>query len=274
VTVPVARTTLLAIDCRQPRLAARALKLSLEQCSFERAKLLTDDAGAAAYLDPRIELVLIPPLRSAAEYSRFVLLGLLPHVDSAFVQIVQWDGYVTRGDAWRREFHDYDYIGARWHFHKDGRDVGNGGFSLRSRKLLAALQGLGMDLSLPEDHLICRAHRGTLEQRHGIRFAPGALADAYAFEGLEPTGAEFGFHRVFNLPYFHDEAALAELLGTIPDPDYFNNGAVTLVFVLMHLRRRVEALRYARRLAGNPALLAKLDPPFRAQLDKMLADLA
>ena len=42
--VHVPRTTLLAIDCRHPRLAARALRLSLDQCRFERAKLLTDDA--------------------------------------------------------------------------------------------------------------------------------------------------------------------------------------------------------------------------------------
>jgi hypothetical protein len=274
VTVSIADTTLVAIDCRHPRLAARALQLSLAQCSFQRAKLLTDDASASAYLDPRVELVLIPPLRSGADYSRFVLFDLLAHIDTAFVQLVQWDGYVSRGAAWRAEFHDYDYIGARWYFHNDGRDVGNGGFSLRSRRLLEALQGLALDLRKPEDHLICREHRGALELNHGIRFAPAALADAYAFEGVLPTGAEFGFHRVFNLPYIHGEAALAELMAALPDADYVNESAVTMVFILTRLKRRAEAQRYARRLTGNPALLSKLDPVYRAKLDKMLPGLA
>ena len=37
-------------------------------------------------------------------------------------------------------FSHCDYIGAQWFWHNDGMRVGNGGFSLRSRKLLTALQ--------------------------------------------------------------------------------------------------------------------------------------
>ena len=82
----------------------------------------------------------IPRVASAREYSRFVIKDLLRDIATDFVQIIQWDGYVINGPAWTNEFLDYDYIGARWWFRKHDRNVGNGGFSLRSRRLLEALQ--------------------------------------------------------------------------------------------------------------------------------------
>jgi hypothetical protein len=38
--------------------------------------------------------------------------------------------------AWDPEFLDWDYIGAKWFWAEAGKRVGNGGFSLRSYKLL------------------------------------------------------------------------------------------------------------------------------------------
>ena len=135
----IARTTLVCIDCQLPRLAVRAMEHTLRQCEYEHARFFTDDAGVARS-DPGIEVVAIPRIDSSAAYSRFVLKDLLHHVATDFVQIIQWDGYVTNAAAWSAEFLAYDYIGARWWFRETGRDVGNGGFSLRSRKLLLALQ--------------------------------------------------------------------------------------------------------------------------------------
>ena len=60
--------------------------------------------------------------------------------------------------------------------------VGNGGFSLRSRRLLLALQDPRIELVEAEDTTICRTFRPLLEREHGIRFGSEALADKFAFE--------------------------------------------------------------------------------------------
>jgi len=141
------------------------------------------------------------------------------------------------------------------------------------RRLLQALQELEIEVDGPEDHFICRSQRGFLEQAYGIRFAPAEVADAYAFEGIQPTLTEFGFHRMFNFPYFHDEAALAEVLDGISDADFCTAYAVSLVDNLIRLGRKKEALRYARRARGNEPLYSKVPQNFRAVLDDLVAAL-
>src|SRR5215475_11579638 len=128
--------TLCCIDTANPLLALRALRLSSTAIRFARVLMLSDRPTAS----PGIEARIIAPLASRAEYSQFVLKSLLSHVDTDHVLLIQWDGYVINPSAWKDEFLACDYIGAKWFWHDDGHRVGNGGFSLRSRKLLAALQ--------------------------------------------------------------------------------------------------------------------------------------
>lgn len=140
----------------------------------------------------------IRPLKSRLDYSEFMLRELADHIGTSHALCVQWDGFVLRGGAWRLEFLDYDYIGAIWPHFKDGHNVGNGGFSLRSKRLLQASKELPFDGSHLEDVVICRLNRERLEA-DGIRFAPESVARRFAFEREAPDGDEFGFHGVFNL---------------------------------------------------------------------------
>jgi len=270
----VPRTTLACVDCQYPRLALRALRLSMAQCEFPAVKFFTDATGIAAQADAGIELVPVARILSAQEYSRFMLKELVRHVATDFVQIVQWDGYVINGAAWTDEFHDYDYIGARWWFREDGWNVGNGGFSLRSRRLLEALQDPEVGIDHPEDNAICLAHRALLQARYGIRIAPAELADRYAFEGTRPTLREFGFHRLFNFPLLYGEAELAEILEAIPDADFCNAVSVSLVRRLAELDRVAEALHYVRRFQRVPERYAQLDAQTRAELEQIVRGLA
>ncbi len=273
--VRVPRTTLACVDCRVPLLGARALELSLRQCTYDAAFLFTDDTSIAGELDPRIALIEIPPTGSLAAYSRFLLKDLHRHVRTDFVQVIQWDGYVTNGAAWTDEFLEYDYIGARWPFRPEGRNVGNGGFSLRSRKLREALQDEEIRHSdgEPEDETACVVHRELLERRYGIRFAPSALADRYAFEMTPRTGNELGFHGLYNLPYFNDEAALAKLLDAVPGGQFASVNGVSVVRRLIGLDRKREALRYAKRVRAEEASFAALAVPFRRVFEGLLLNL-
>jgi hypothetical protein len=265
-------TTLVAIDSQLPRLALRALEMSLRECSYESALLFTDDTTLTPS-DPSIKIVPIPHIGSSAQYSRFVLKDLFHHIETDFVQVVQWDGYVTNADGWSDEFLAFDYIGARWWFAEEGRNVGNGGFSLRSRKLLRALQDSDIEGRHPEDKVICLEYRELLENRHGIRVAPGSIADRYSFEGNPRSGKEFGFHRVFNLPHFNDEAELAAVLDAIPDELFSTPASVTLVEFLLRMGRRREALRYAKRLRAEAERFAAIPKSFRAQLERLMLGL-
>ena len=206
--VPIPDTTLCCVDCSNYALAIRALKLSLSGCEFPRAMFFTDRKFD---IEP-IETVIIDPIQSLQDYSRFVMKQLLPYIDTEYVLLVQWDGYVVNADAWSDQFLLFDYIGARWPHQALNipaeHAVGNGGFSLRSKVLLQALQDTRVPAAHPEDVAICRTHRHYLEQQYGIAFAPHEIADRFSFEHIEATTPTFGFHGQTNITRFVDDAAI------------------------------------------------------------------
>jgi hypothetical protein len=174
-----------------------ALRRCLQQIEFADCRLFTDRPPTD--LDSRIQVVRINRLSSAKDYSHFVLRELAGLVESSHVLLVQWDGFVLDAEQWDSAFLACDYIGAPWPQFGDGHDVGNGGFSLRSRKLLEACSDARFQLKHPEDLAICRLNRMLLEREHGIRFAERSLANRFAFERARPNGRTFGFHGVFNM---------------------------------------------------------------------------
>jgi hypothetical protein len=169
----------------------------MAQASFARVLLLSDKPPPAGS-DPTIEWQQIGPLHSRADYSRFMVRELADYISTPHALCVQWDGFVLNGVAWDPRFLEYDYIGAPWPHFRDGFNVGNGGFSLRSRLLMVSCRHLPVSANVSEDVLICRLHRAELEQA-GIRFAPEAVAARFSFERTKRTGEEFGFHGCFNL---------------------------------------------------------------------------
>lgn len=208
------------------------------QAEFGQVLLLSDKPPPNA--DPAIEWRRIDRLGSRADYSRFMLRGLAQHVGTSHALCVQWDGFVLDGSAWDPHFLDYDYIGAVWpHFH-DGFNVGNGGFSLRSRRLFEACKKIPSDESQVEDVLIGRVYRPQLEQQ-GIRFAPEPVARRFAYERTARTGREFGFHGAFNL---------VRLLSRAESLDLFRR----LDRGMLSQRERLEILRWA--LANGEVRLA------------------
>ena len=103
------------------------------------------------------------------------------------ILIIQHDGYVLEGSRWSDDWLRYDYIGAPW-LERDGMNVGNGGFSLRTTRLHYLLAADKTILALhPEDSAICRIYRDYLEKTYSIRFAPDLEAEKFAYELREPV---------------------------------------------------------------------------------------
>ena len=189
--------TLCAVTSVNVRATVDALEASLEQIDFAECLLLTDAEVAGA--DPRIRIVPIEHLASGTAYSHFLLSKLADHVSSDHCLVIQWDGFVLDARRWDPRFLSYDYIGAPWPQFDDGNNVGNGGFSLRSRKLLEAFRDPRFQPGHPEDVAICRTNKALLEEEHGIRFADPRTAASFSYERTEPAEPTLGFHGIFNM---------------------------------------------------------------------------
>jgi len=236
-----------------------SLRRSMAGIDFARVLLFTRDWVPARPL-PGVEVVEIDLLRSGADYSHFVLRRLPEHIRTSHVLVTQWDGFVVEPQAWTDEFLAHDYVGAVWPEQPASCAVGNGGFSLRSRRFLAA----GLDPCItdehPEDQVMCRTWRDHLERAHGVRFAPPALARRFAFENEAPQGPTFGFHGPCNLPRFMDEPALAALLDELPDDFFRSRDARRLARAMLRRNMPDTVMQLQRRrLAAGRA-----DWPMRA----------
>jgi len=175
----------------------RALDRCMRAAYFGEVLLFTDARGLA--VPPGVRIVEIERLASSQAYSTFMLRELPKWVKLDYCLVAQWDGFILDLASWDPAFFEFDYIGAPWPQFDDGRDVGNGGFSLRSQRLLKACNGIVIGPREPEDVAICRSNRSRLEEEHGIRFADAAMASRFAFERDRRVERSFGFHGVFNL---------------------------------------------------------------------------
>jgi hypothetical protein len=195
--LPLPQVTLCAVTSVNVTATIRALEACLTQIKFANCLLMTD-----THVQPEnseIRVVSIDRLASSAEYSDFMLRRLINHVTTSHCLTIQWDGHVINAQHWVPEFLEYDYIGASWPQFSDGHDVGNGGFSLRSRNLLQACQKAEFRPGHPEDISIGRTNRLWLES-HGILFAPRDVANLFAAERASDPRATFGYHGVWNMP--------------------------------------------------------------------------
>ncbi len=191
------QVTLCAVTSVNVQATVRALETCLAQIEFAACRLFTDADIRPEH--PGIMVVPIARIGSATAYSDFLLTEMVDHVETSHCLVIQWDGHVIDAGRWLPEFLDYDYIGASWPQFDDGHDVGNGGFSLRSRQLMTLCRDPGFRGFHPEDIAIGRANRDWLERR-GMRFAPKVIADSFAAERAGDPGRTFGYHGAWNMP--------------------------------------------------------------------------
>ncbi|VWD13626.1 hypothetical protein BLA39750_03401 [Burkholderia lata] len=222
--------TALCVDTIHHGSALAACRV-MAQLGFAEVVLVTDDAidrhPDAASLPPGVRIECIAPLTGIGAYSRFLLDTMIEHVRTPHVLVFQWDGFVLDATRWWPGYLEYDYIGAPWpsSFGRTGRVVGNGGFSLRSMKLLRALREIRPDSGdRPEDHVICIDLAERLENEFGIRFAPVEVAKYFSIEHYSlPNFSDsphwsrvgtFGFHGFFNFHLALSDSALLDLVDT------------------------------------------------------------
>lgn len=203
--------TIVSINCVDPYEGAKALLYSCKNICFKEAILFTDTNVQIG----GIRTIKIDNLKSVDEYNDFVL-RLSEYINSDYVLLIQDDGYVINSNMWSNEFLKYDYIGALWpkeqswierqqtkkYMVGDWNRVGNGGFSLRSKKFMELSAHFKSCEGVGEDVFLCLKNYGYMKQ-HGINFAPIELAKKFSYENNIDNWQErveldvnkhFGFH--------------------------------------------------------------------------------
>ncbi len=190
--------TLVCIDCVDVKRALRAIDESLKQCSFERIVFLSSIENDSPYW------IQCEKIESLKEYSAFCVHRLHKYIDTSHCLIIQHDGWIVNGDAWQDSWLEYDYIGGNTFWTGAGPDGkgGNGGFSLRSKRLLEA-GGSSVNAIFgchPEDIYLSSSIHGRkvskLEKFEGMgfKYATRLVQKDFCNERT-PHTKEFGHHK-------------------------------------------------------------------------------
>jgi len=208
----LSNVTLLCVETREPELAHWAIDRCLSDTQFAKVVLITNlERVQTKRAD--IDYVQSPSIKTTRDYSELLLSGISQYVESSHVLVIQWDSFVVHPQLWIDEFLQYDYIGPVWPHHPEA-PVGNGGFSLRSKKLLNAIKLPGFIKKHPEDYCICADNKDFLEQKN-IQIAPVNIAEQFAVERTS-WHAAFGFHGFFNFGRVLDDAELRVFINILP----------------------------------------------------------
>ena len=228
--ISLSNVTLLAATSIDVDQTQTALKISSKNIKFGAVKLLSSLSPSKKY--PDVEYVPIPHMNFLG-YSRLIIEDLQKYFDTSYCLIVQSDSFVVNSDLWKDEFLKYDYIGAPWSnqvqvnpdlvLNMEKNTVGNGGFSLRSRKLVNATAKINFNsLKFPvksEDVVICHyLYKDMVEK--GISFAPPKLAAQFSIEHEKTNNfygydinSVFGFHGKHLKDYFLKKYILRSSIG-------------------------------------------------------------
>jgi hypothetical protein len=214
--------TLICVAGVKPFGAIRALLISMFKVRFPFVILVTPKKNWFRWLiifGIMVEAPYESNLDSMDEYNRYIVFKLYRHITTSHCLLIQADGYIQSPKSWKEEFLKYDYVGAPWPiaiesyitpFDEQVR-VGNGGFSLRSSKLLQVPLNHPVNFDVnqgdfykhfgkkytSEDGVIC-VHNRHIYVDAGCKFAPLEIAAQFSretkIEGITPSRT-FGFHR-------------------------------------------------------------------------------
>ena len=235
--IKIPNVTLAAVTCIKHWATIKALMYSSRVIDFDCIKLITNvdrDYFNELPLPNEIEIINIGrDIKSKDEYSEFMLYEFKNYIETDHVLNVQYDGFVINPQVWNPDWLQYDYIGAPFPpFYRNRENideivrVGNGGFSLRSKKFISTFSDLNLPImrdgltGIAEDHQQCCMYHSTFVNA-GIKYAPVEVAVNFSHENFTLTEevkkeiTPFGFHTCrgyqgepdfqnFYYPYFNE----------------------------------------------------------------------
>ena len=183
---------LVTVNTVNPLVALKAMDYTCKKLEFNNSYIFTNQNIKTN----DHQTISINKFRTIDEYNNFVLDFNNFKFKSEYILIIQADGFVINPSKWTDNFYNYDYVGAPWPKNdkisnvKFGKEellakkknrVGNGGFSLRSKKFLKYSSQFNNCKGYPED-LFLTAIQYEEACRNKIYFPPPEEAYKFSIE--------------------------------------------------------------------------------------------
>ncbi len=188
--IDLSNISLICIEPLNPDLGHKVLKYSSREIAFGETILVSNqkpiDFDGNFFWCPEI---------TWAQYNDFVLQAV-QYTTKDFALFIQTDGFVLNPSLFQLDWLEYDYLGAPWpdqsgwlslqtprlqSCFKQKTRVGNGGFSLRSRKFMELSSRFESTQGLGEDNFLCvEKYQYMIDA--GIKFAPPEVAVKFSVE--------------------------------------------------------------------------------------------
>ena len=187
---------LVTINCNMVEEGVKALEYSTKYIEFNNVFLLSDQT-----ISGNFDLISIKKIRDVEDYNNEIL-NLSKHIKSEYVLIIQHDGHVINHKKWDDLFLKFDYIGAPWpnsnkwnerwkYYPKEMEEkilknlnlnrIGNGGFSLRSKKFLDYSRSYKEVDGAPED-IFLNILNFDKAFEYGIKYPDVKTAISFSYE--------------------------------------------------------------------------------------------
>lgn len=215
--------SLVMVETRLHELARLTLKEAVSKVRFASVHVYTDDL--CKFDISGIQYFTVPDWQTKRECLDFCSFDSFQNVKTSHVLFMEWDSGVVDERAWRDEFLQYDFIGSPWNYTEN--NVGNGGFSLRSKRMMDYLSANRSEFPTYTDDLLCRVYRPKLELA-GFEWAPDGIAHDFSFEWVRPSHRHrhFGYHGMFNWPLALSPEDLKVRFKAAAQSEYIRNSAM------------------------------------------------
>ena len=197
--------TICVVDCKNYDNAAKSIAYCSSKCGivFNKA-IYFSDIKHYKLKEYNVDYIKINKISSGNEYTNFMIKEFPKYIKTKFVLIVQHDSLIYKPEKWTDDFLKYDYIGATWpHSPKNGNQVGNGGFCLRSKAFMDKASEIIGDSYC--DHaedvfLCCTIYNQMLNL--GFKYADIDTACKFSVEQewSKTNDHSFGFHLAASYP--------------------------------------------------------------------------
>lgn len=246
--------TLLFVETRAHKITKRVIDDAMSKINFGDVLIYTDNRDlipveGARYLD-------VPDFPNKKEAGQFYYQTAASRIDTDFALMLEWDAGVKDVSMWSPEFLNYDYIGAPWLVcarEENTLDVGNGGFTLMSKKLATFLASAPRIFPVVTDWDLCRKQRAGLE-KEGFRWAPRDVATRFSWELTPMPEKVFGFHATFTWPWMLDRQEIITRAGLMTETPYLLSKMDPLIKKAEWLREEMPKEQWACYINRHPAL--------------------
>jgi Protein of unknown function (DUF5672) len=249
--------TLLFVETRAHKITKRVIDDACAKINFGEVLIFTDKPDLIPIPGARyIEVRDFPDKREAGQ---FYYQHACSEIKTDFALMLEWDAGIKDVSMWSDGFLQYDYIGAPWNVAANeigNKDVGNGGFTLMSKRLGAFLHQHARNFPVTTDWDLCRNQRQRLEREGKFRWPTREVAQKFAWEltTMPEGGRVFGFHATFTWPWMLSRDEVILRAGLMTETPYLISKMGPLVKKAHWLQEAMPKEQWDKYINHHPAL--------------------